>query len=356
MEKFVITFVSITLLLADCGTTTARQATVEQGNTPQTMGTEGWGIPVEHVLEGGPGRDGIPALDTPVFTAAENTGELQDTDLVLGYKNGEDVRAYPHRVLDWHEIVNDELGDVSLAVTYCPLTGTGIGWNRSGDKKKTTFGVSGLLYNSNLIPYDRETGSNWSQILGEAVNGKLLGRKADLIQLVETDWKTWKTMYPNTRVLNLDTGFSRSYGVYPYGDYRTNHDLFIFPVPRDGRLPSKERVHALIDGKVARVYRFRDLIAEKMVRDKFNGKEYLIVGNGDFIVSFELEAETASLNFQYTYSGFQGILTDDEGNEWNIFGEATHGPRRGQELKTSRSFMGYWFSIPAFYSTDIYGL
>ncbi len=344
------------LLLGNCGTpATGQEIHSLQGTNPQTN-TPGWGIPVEDVLDGGPGRDGIPALENPSFTSSENTGYIQDTDLVLGFKNNGDVRAYPHSVLDWHEIVNDDIGDVSLAVTYCPLTGTGIGWSRIVNDTKTTFGVSGLLYNSNLIPYDRQTGSNWSQMLSKAVNGNLIDTEATAIRLVETDWKTWRTMYPHTRILSVDTGYSRSYGEYPYGDYRTNHDFIVFPVQKDGRLPAKERVHAITDRGAARVYRFVDMITQQMVRDTFKGKEYLIVGNEDFIVSFELDAGTSNLNFYYTYSGSEVILTDDEGNDWNVFGEATYGPRTGQALKSSHSFMGYWFSIPAFYATEVYGL
>lgn len=356
MRMFLWAMVSF-LLLESCRSSVAQQDNPKPvGDNPSLSPRESatWSIPVDDVLNGGPGKDGIPALEDPNFISGNTSGILLDSDLVLGYKNGEDVRAYPHMILDWHEIVNDDIGDISLAVTYCPLTGTGIGWNRVINHKKTTFGVSGLLYNSNLIPYDRETGSNWSQILNESVSGTRLGKRASVEQLVETDWGTWRTMYPTTRVLSPETGYSRSYGVYPYGDYRSNHDFLIFPVPEDGRLPSKERVHAITDGKSARVYRFPQLIAAQLIRDDFEGKEYLVTGNQHFIVSFELEAATAPLNFKYAYSGSQVILTDDEGNEWDIFGHAIHGPRTGQRLKTSRSFMGYWFAIPAFYSTEIY--
>lgn len=345
-------------LLGSCRASGTQQETTNTAGTnasPLPPPSSGWSIPVENVLDGGPGKDGIAAMENPVFTSAQNKSILRDSDLVLGYKNGDDVRAYPHIILNWHEIVNDDIGDVSLAVTYCPLTGTGIGWNRIVNLKKTTFGVSGLLFNSNLIPYDRETGSNWSQILNESVNGELLGVQASLVQLVETDWKTWRTMYPNTRVLSPNTGFTRDYRVYPYSDYRTNHDFLIFPVPKDGRLPSKERVHAIIDGKAARVYRFPNRISYEVIRDTFNGKDYLVVGNHSFIVSFELDAESATLHFNYAFSGSQVILTDDEGNQWNIFGAAIHGPRTGKKLKASNSFMGYWFAFPAFYATDLYG-
>lgn len=315
-----------------------------------------WSIPVSEVLDGGPGRDGIPALDNPQMVTAENSSILFDTDLVLGYKNGNEIRAYQHIVLDWHEIVNDQVGDVSLAITYCPLTGTGIGWNRVIDDKETTFGVSGLLYQTNLIPFDRATKSNWSQILNESVNGSLEGKKADLVQLIETDWKTWKTMYPNTGIINIsNTGFARTYGVYPYVDYRTNNNTFLFPTPKDSRLPLKQRVHAITDDKASKVFQFSDFETTSVIKDVFKGKNYLIVGNANFITSFELDAVQNDLQFEYVFNGSSDIiLQDGEGTQWNIFGEAISGPKEGQSLEASKSFMGYWFSIPAFYTTEIY--
>lgn len=313
-----------------------------------------WSIPISLVLDGGPGRDGIPALENPNFVEAGDANFLRDEDLVIGFKNGSDIRAYPHIILDWHEIVNDNIGDVSMAITYCPLTGTGIGWNRVLNGNETTFGVSGLLYNTNLIPFDRATKSNWSQILNESVNGELIGDKVDLIMLFEADWKTWKTIYPNTKVVSTNTGFSRTYGTSPYGDYNTNNNRFLFPVPKDPRLPSKERVHAVVDGEDAKAYRFGNFTSDNMIRDTFKGREYLIVGNDNFIVSFELNGDKETLDFEYVHEGSEIMVTDNEGNEWNIFGEAISGPREGQFLEPSSSFMGFWFSIPAFYTTEIY--
>jgi len=316
-----------------------------------------WSVPINEVLDGGPGRDGIPALINPDLINGENVTDnfLEDSDLVIGYKNGDEVMAYPHIILDWHEIINDNVGDVSVAITYCPLTGTGIGWNRILNGNETTFGVSGLLYNTNLIPFDRATNSNWSQILNEAVNGDLLGDKVAIITLFETNWGTWKALYPNTKVVSTNTGFSRTYGTSPYGDYNTNNNRFFFPVPKDNRLPLKERVHTILAGGNAKVYQFSDFDTVNIIEDSFEGANYLIVGNQDFMVSFELGSSVEGLEFSYIFNNTEAILSDNEGNEWNIFGEAISGPRTGQFLKPSESFMAFWFSIPAFYNTEIYG-
>jgi hypothetical protein len=350
--KINLFFIAFTMIQLSCSTSSTQDTPQNQevGEVENTS-TE-WSIPVAEVLDGGPGRDGIPALENPVMVSADDVFTIAGSDLILGYKNGNDVRAYQHYVLDWHEIINDNIGDVSLAITYCPLTGTGIGWNRLVDGNETTFGVSGLLYQTNLIPFDRATKSNWSQLLNESVNGSLEGNKADLIQLVETDWDTWRTMYPETKGVSISTGFNRTYGVYPYVDYKTNNDFFLFPTPKDPRLPLKERVHAITDDADAKVYRFSDFDSMNIIRDTFKGKNFLIVGSTNFIASFELNVDQSALEFDYIYDGSSSaVFQDNQGTQYNLFGEAISGQGR---LEASASFMGYWFSIPAFYETEIY--
>jgi len=119
-----------------------------------------WLIPTDQVFDGGPGRDGIPSVDNPQFTNVNDAPYLLDNDLVIGFKIGGTIRAYPHPILDWHEIVNDDISGQKTAITYCPLTGSAIAWKRNGVVSNSAFGVSGLLFNSNLIPYDRGSSSN----------------------------------------------------------------------------------------------------------------------------------------------------------------------------------------------------
>jgi hypothetical protein len=351
--KKVIIIIALGALLASCNT--------EDG----TMNNENniWTIPRNEVFDGGPGKDGIPALVNPILISASEASYLSDDDLVLGYKNGGDIRAYPHPILDWHEIINDKVNNFAIAVTYCPLTGTGIGWERTIEGDETTFGVSGLLYNSNLIPYDRKTNSNWSQIRLDCVNGELIGNSIATIPLIETTWATWKSMYPQTKVISLQTGHSRNYNRYPYGDYRTNHNNIIFPFsPKDDRLPAKERVHGvIIDGK-AKAYRFTQFPGSlTVVEDEFQDVPIVVVGsaNKNFIVSFSRELPDGSLlefNTNADINAGAEILMDQEGNVWDIFGKALSGPRAGQELTPTTSFIGYWFSWGAFYpDLEIYG-
>lgn len=315
-------------------------------------GNDSWSIDKSKVFDGGPGKDGIPALLDPKLINAANASYLFDDDLVLGIKNGDEIIALPHRILDWHEIVNLDIKDQSLAITYCPLTGTGVAWNRIFNNTKTTFGVSGLLYKNNLIPYDRATDSNWSQLKLECVNGALKGSKPEITVLLEMPWGIWKSIYPQTKVLSSDTGFPRTYETYPYGGYKTDNNYFIFPVePLVKNIPAKERVHAIITDGNAKVYRFNSFGSGKVIKDSsFSKRVNLIVGNQDFILSFQLDKNTKDLDFAYDFNGSEIILSDNEGNKWNVFGEAVEGPRKGSKLKfATTSMMAYYFSIEEFY-------
>ena len=160
-----------------------------------------WLIDESQVQDGGVGKDGIPALIMPELINPEDASYLSKDDLVVGYVYKGNARAYPHKILDWHEIINDEMGEHRFAITYCPLTGTASNWSRDVAGYSTTFGVSGKLFNSNLIPYDRTTESYWSQMRLDCVNGVLVGKDIPLFQAVETTWGTWQDLYPDTQVV-----------------------------------------------------------------------------------------------------------------------------------------------------------
>ena len=327
------------------------------GNNNSNAGGD-WLIPKNEVRDGGPGKDGIPALQDPQRVSVDDPTNhyLEDNDLVLGYYYGGEVVAYPHAILDWHEIINDEVGGQGIAVTYCPLTGTGIGWGRILEEEETTFGVSGLLYNSNLIPYDRKTGSNWSQIRLECVNGSLIGVEAVILPLIEMPWKTWKKLFPESMVISTSTGHSRSYGSYPYGSYKTSNSLIFPAIPADDRLHPKERVLSVVQGGSARVYRFENFNAGlSVIQDEFMGTNLLIAGIRDeYMVAFNAKTWDGQV-LEFSAGTYGGTLMDQEGNEWNLFGTAVSGPRKGEQLKSVKSFMAYWFSIGAFYpEAEIY--
>ena len=314
-----------------------------------------WLVPENEIFDGGPGKDGIPALTNPQFVNPDDnrSGYLSEDDLVLGYVSNGIARAYPHNILDWHEIVNDSYDDLNLAVIYCPLTGTGIGWDREIRGNLTTFGVSGLLYNSNIIPYDRETDSNWSQMLLKSVNGELKGTPAVTFNLFETRWDTWKSMYPETKVLSSETGHSRNYSRYPYGDYKTSNSL-IFPVSNeDDRLQRKERVLGILIEEEAKAYSIGNFDSSiSLIHDNFKGEDLVIAGNKDknFIVAFKREGDDGvSLEFTAVQDNLPVIMKDSEGTMYDVSGLAVGGPGEGERLRTLTQFMGYWFAWAAFY-------
>ena len=176
-------------------------------------------IPVAKILSGGPPRDGIPSIDKPVFLSADKADYLKPEDRVLGIDFEGEARAYPIRILNWHEIVNDEIKGKAVAVTYCPLCGSGIVYKADSEGEPHKFGVSGLLYNSDVLLYDRETETLWSQILSKAISGKLVDTKLEVIPSSHTSWQVWKKNHPYTKVLSNKTGFNRDYQRSPYGTY-----------------------------------------------------------------------------------------------------------------------------------------
>ncbi len=356
MKTFSIASLFSLLLFFSC----AKDDAPENSNESTNQTYSEWLIPRNEVYDGGPGKDGIPALTEPELVSVDDITWLKNDDLVLAFADGEDIRAYPHPILDWHEIINDKTENHSISVIYCPLTGTGIGWNRILNGKETTFGVSGLLYNSNIIPYDRSTNSNWSQLLLKSVNGSLSGQKAETYNMVETSWKTWKTMYPASKVVSKNTGYSRSYGSYPYGAYRENENL-IFPVSNsDSRLHPKERVLTVFNGIEVKAYTFEKLEEQNnLIFDNFLGSEIFVTGSqqDNLMLAFQTETEDGTpLDFQIIENQLPKILTDNEGNTWDIFGRAVSGPRQGERLKSIPQMMGYWFSFAAFYpDIKLYG-
>ncbi|RMG87611.1 MAG: DUF3179 domain-containing protein [Bacteroidetes bacterium] len=318
-----------------------------------------WALPVSQIFDGGPGKDGIPAVDNPQFIPNDQIEYMDDSDLIVGVKFGDQIRGYTHPVMDWHEIVNDGFGGKDIALTYCPLTGTAIGWDRNINGQVTQFGVSGLLYNTNLIPYDRKTDSNWSQMKLECVNGPLLGTKINTFHTIETTWATWKTRFPNATVLSTNTGFNRPYGTYPYispsgADYRKSNSYLLFPVePRDDRLPAKERVLGIIENAAVKAFSFEHFQdGVQVVEDEVGGTPVVVVGSRseNWLTAFKSTLpDGTTLHFTAISGDPAAVLLDDEGSKWNIWGEAIEGLRAGQKLPDVISFMGYWIAWGAFY-------
>ncbi len=347
----------ITLLFILSGLTLA--CNEESNPSSITDGDGEWLIPQNQVVDGGPGKDGIPALSNPDFVGVGEAGYLDDEDLVILHKNGSEVRVYPHGILDWHEIINDDFNGEKLTVSYCPLTGSAVGYgrvlNKNGQQNTTTFGVSGLLYNNNLILYDRWTDSFWSQMKLECVHGPLVGQKGRFKHLVETRFGTLKKLYPQAQVVSSQTGIygPNQYRIYPYGDYKQNHDRLLFPISHDDqRLPRKERVLGVIEESV-KAYTF-DHVGQDLtvINDTFGGKPIVVVGSQSLdllLAYYRQDAGNHTFEFQASEQALPAVMKDNKGNVYNLFGEVIDGPDMGFRLEATRSFIAFWFAWGAFY-------
>lgn len=262
----------------------------------------------------GGGADCIPSLpntgaprgDLP-WTPPGSSGAsyLSESDLVLGVFYDGVARAYPHNILWWHEIANDYIGDRRFSVTFCPLTGSGVIWS-AGDRG-LTFGVSGNLFNSNLIMYDHVTSSLWPQLWMGAVSGSSNGDWLEQLPVTETTWAKWKELHPDTLVISSDTGYSRDYTAYPYGDYRTdNADTFRSTTPSpDPLYPNKAMTFGLADRATgaAKAYVHDDLAAKagsrSVTNDMFDGRPIVVVydQSAKLVLVFEAETPEGTLTF-----------------------------------------------------------
>jgi hypothetical protein len=266
-------------------------------------------VPPGEILDGGPPKDGIPAILQPKFVSASDAVFLTPEDQVVGVVVAGKARAYPLKILNWHEVVDDAVADRPFAVTYCPLTASAIVYDRMLGRKPVMLGVSGKLYQSNLLFYDKATESLWSQIKGEAVAGALTGSRLEPLPSVVTPWAIWRKAHPDTLVLDVNTGYSRNYALDPYGYYEGSSQV-MFPVsPSDDRLPAKERVLGLPINGVDEAFPFSRLAAAKLPQS-------LELGGQHVTLIFDADSQTA------------GALIGDK-----------HVP----------AYTGYWFGWAAFH-------
>lgn len=261
---------------------------LSKGQTKKGFDLSNASIPISEIKDGGPPRDGIPSIDFPNFVNTE-AATLSDTDRVLGVTLNGVAKAYPIKILNYHEIVNDFFDGEPFVVTYCPLCGSGIAFEAIIQGSRKTFGVSGLLYNSDVLLYDRQTETLWSQLLYEAVAGPLKGKNLNILPTANTTWENWKQRHPNTLVLSEDTGFNRNYSRNPYPGYENNEAIY-FPLAHyNDRYPPKEYVIGIeINGKF-KAYPFSEL-------EKNNKSEFTDVFQGKALkITYNKKAKSAEV-------------------------------------------------------------
>jgi Protein of unknown function (DUF3179) len=316
------------------------------------------------IRHGAPGPDAIPAIDHPQFMPAAQARFLAEDDVVFGLVRAGQTRAYPQLVLVWHEIVNDRFPDGPLSVTYCPLTGSVLGFRGVAlDGEPYTFGTSGDLVNSNLLMYDRQTDSRWPQLLGQAILGPSRGRMLQELPLEWTRWGRWRAAHPDTLVLSTRTGYLRQYGTDPYGSYNygASHELFGYYKPGQGRFLYFPLLHesdrfdekeVMVGAKLGarRLAVRKSLLRGQLAVNATMGRQpvvFLYDPALDEGRAFLASSQAAPLRFVPTAT--PGRYADDTGSTWDSLGRALQGRRGGTTLQRVLTFDVLWLAWYAFF-------
>ena len=326
-------------------------------------------IDLDELLVGIPAsdpRDMIPPIDDPAFKPVSEIEWLTDRDPGVVLEIDDDARFYPLAVLTSHEIANDEVGGIPVAVTYCPLCNTGLVFDRRFDGKTLRLGVSGLLRNSDLVMWDDQSQTLWQQITGEAIVGKYAGERLTPIASAIVRWADFAQAYPDGLAMGPDQGFGRAYGSNPYEFYSSRSAPYqFFEGDIDPRFPALERVVGVTIGEVSKAYPFSVLQEATPVNDAVNGQPIVVVWGspdtadaldaGDIsearaigtALAFSSEVDGRLLTFEAVgESEFRDLET---GTTWSILGKAVDGELVGAELELIPHRNEFWFAWQAFF-------
>ncbi len=326
-------------------------------------------IRVEEIQWGGVVVDGIPALNNATMISPDEAIYLEPEEPVFGISINGDHRAYPLRILDWHEMANDVVGGVPVSLAYCTLCGAGIAYDgRASNGETYTFGSSGFLFRSNKLMYDRQTRTLWNQLTGEPVLGELVGTgvKLDLLPVVLTSWESWLEQHPDTLVLDVNTGFKRPYEPgAAYGSYFADTDT-MFPVwQRSNLLESKDRIYALQVENIPKAYPVAILIEEQVVNDTIGDTNIVLVAARDDVTvrsgpvtTYNAGGEVRAYNREdetFEPGSDPDTLLDSSGRSWQVTEEALLGPD-GELAPRINGHLAYWFGWYSFFpKTLLYG-
>ena len=321
-------------------------------------------FPISYIISGGVPKDGIPALTNPNFVSPGRVGYMRADDFVLGVVINGEAKAYPHNIGWRHEIVNDHVGGHPVTVTFCPLTGTGLVFDaENANGESLELGVSGLLFNNNLIMYDRRDKTTlYPQMYFTGIEGPRQGETLNLLPVVETTWSAWQKLHPDTQVVAGGSYALNAYEVYPYGNYRTNDNYLLFGLFPDITenfngfstiFDMKDRVLGVrLEGEV-KAYPFKNMGNRQVINDQVGRVSIAVVWDrgarlaipfarhlGDQILSFEIVES----------SGFPFHIKDLETSTvWNLNGLAIEGPLAGQRLTQVPAHNSFWFAWVTFW-------
>jgi hypothetical protein len=307
------------------------------------------------------GVDAIASIDRPCHERPEEAIALPDSSLVIGVARGGEARAYPVDLLSLHEVVNDVVGGDPIAVTWCPLCASAVGYDRRVGSRTLTFGVSGYLYRANLMLFDRETGSLWSQLLGGAVTGRLRGTALRRIAIVHETWARWRCRHPETLVLSilrdrLGRSLAAPYAYssvgnedsnVPYSTYAAKVPIYNPQVVRG--VADATRVYGLVLGGRAKAYPVPALWRASVVNDAFGGIPILAVYNAASVAVDLYSRRVGSRVLRFSRTG-EFLVDAETGSRWSpATGRAVAGPLRHLTLARLPAVTSYWFAWREFY-------
>ena len=321
-------------------------------------------VDLGEIRSGGPPRDGIPPIDAPHFVPGDEADEwLDPREPVIVVSMAEETRAYPLQILTWHEIVNDELGGVPLAVTFCPLCNASIVFDRRVGGRILDFGTTGKLRKSDLVMWDRQTESWWQQFTGQAIVGEMAGTFLSRLPASIVAYQDFRQAYPGASVLSRRTGHARPYGSNPYRGYDSIEDRpFLFFDPVDERLPPMERVLSVSIGGHHKLYPFSAFSKSPIVNDRVLDTP-VVVFSREGTLSVLDEARIAESQVIPSATAYQRRLAGRElhfelrdariadretGTTWNLFGVAVDGPLAGSRLEGLSTGVHFAFAWLAF--------
>lgn len=309
-------------------------------------------IRLEEIAWGGVPVDGIPSLDNPKLIAPGEATYLLDGDLVFGVEINGDTRAYPLRIMGWHEMFNETIGGVPVALAYCTLCGAGILFEtRVQDQDKPlVFGSSGFLYRSNKLMFDRQTDSLWNQFTGEPISGPLAdsGIKLKIRPVAITSWADWKARNPDTRVLSIDTGYPRDYGSgVVYREYFASPQLMFPANVRDETVNKrKDYVFGIRDVGAAKAWPLSAFDGPTVINDSMGNRNLVLIGDAGTRTVRAYDRD--SLSFK---KGDAADRVVAGGGTWKVTEDALVGPD-GDRLARVPGHVSYWFAWDGYLGLD----
>jgi hypothetical protein len=319
-------------------------------------------IDLGELLSGGPPPDGIPSIDDPKWLAVGDVDWLEDREPVVFVEVEGEQRAYPVQILMWHELVNDTIAGRAITVSYCPLCNSAISFDRRAGGRTLDFGTSGMLYQSAMVMYDRQTESLWSHFIGRAIAGYLVGTQLDFIASPMISWGRFKEDHPDGRVLSKETGHVRDYGRNPYPGYDdVGSSPLLYRGPIDDRLLAKTRVSGLRGVTESVAIPIDRLAADGLAHVTLDG-DPIVVFHSDGLASaldgaavatgrdvgqttaFRAMIDDERLTFRRTGAGWE----DQDGTTWNLLGRAMTGPLAARQLTAVEHLDTFWFAWAAF--------